>query len=224
MSQTTTDHVKDLLESGFTIVPEVLSGTEVVDATELVEAAYAESNYAARNPEEGFNYASSIETKDPFFREVLVLEPVLSIARSVLGPDCVFTGFVSMERLKGFGHQDLHRDAPWDASLGTRSIITLWVLDGMDRMNGATRLIPGTHRSDEEPAEDDERVVYAETGPGSVVIIDAHVIHAASENQDGRRRRVMHASYARKGAEPPAELPADLRADLSPDQRRLFGL
>jgi ectoine hydroxylase-related dioxygenase (phytanoyl-CoA dioxygenase family) len=100
------------------------------------------------------------------------------------------------------------------------------VLDAMDEGNGATRLIPETHTTAELTHDDDPRLIYASAAAGSVIITNAHVLHGASTNRDGRRRRVIHGYFTRRGRKVQtdfryysspaalAKLPAECRALL----------
>jgi ectoine hydroxylase-related dioxygenase (phytanoyl-CoA dioxygenase family) len=92
------------------------------------------------------------------------------------------------------------------------TVNTIWVLDPMDAENDASRLIPGTHHTAELADDSDSRVTYVEAAPGSVVVTNAHVLQGASMNRDGRRRRVIHGYFTRRGR--PAQ--TDFRYYASP--------
>jgi hypothetical protein len=103
----------------------------------------------------------------------------------------------------GQGGQGLHAD--WgarDAAQPFHVVNSLWIIDGMDAGNGATRLVPGSHllpgspgdrMADTGAAHPDQVVVHAP--PGSVVVYNAHCWHGGTINRSGARRRVMHAYY-----------------------------
>ena len=211
-------HQVELLTQGYTILPDVLSLSEVKELREVVDALYrlhdpsidfqglniAEGRPDGRTPQNGtvgrdYNFASCLLTKHSSIWPILDREPVISLVRSVIGPDCVLSSLNSLEPLQGHGHQPLHRD---EGPVGLEGFVTansIWVLDPMDVGNGATRLIPGTHRTAEVSNDTDTRLTYAAAAPGSVIVINAHVLHGASINRDGRRRRVIHAYFTKRG-------------------------
>jgi len=82
---------------------------------------------------------------------------------------------------------------------------SIWLLDDFTPDNGATRVIPGSHLSDELPAETlkDPRQPHPQqlvlTAPaGSVIVYNAHLWHSGTANQTPRHRRALHASYVRR--------------------------
>jgi ectoine hydroxylase-related dioxygenase (phytanoyl-CoA dioxygenase family) len=211
-------HAQELASQGYTILPGVLSTAEVGELGQIVDALYRlhdpEFDYPGLNIAQGrpdgraperdtfsreCNFATCLLTKHSYIWPLITREPVLSLVRSVIGPDCVLSSLNSLEPLPGRGYQSLHRD---EGPVGPEGYVTansIWVLDSMDAGNGATRLIPGTHRSAELSDDHDPRLIYASAAAGSVIVTNAHVLHAASINRDGRRRRVIHGYFTRRG-------------------------
>src|SRR5665213_375735 len=211
-------HQEELSTHGFTILPDILSGPEVEELREVVDALYRlhdpridfEGLNIANGRPDGrplqsaaigreYNFATCLLTKHSSIWPIMDREPVISLIKSVIGPHCVLSSLNSLEPLQGRGHQPLHRD---EGAVGHEGFVTansIWVLDPMDITNGATRLIPGTHKTAELSDDTDTRLTYAEAAPGSVVVINAHVLHGASMNRDGRRRRVIHGYFTKRG-------------------------
>ena len=72
----------------------------------------------------------------------------------------------------------------------------------------------------EEPRKDRE-ILYASVEPGSVLVTNAHIVHGGSANISGRRRRVVHGFYTRRGQ--PQQL--NQKEKLSPEvQARVSSL
>lgn len=110
----------------------------------------------------------------------------------------------------GQGHQGLHAD--WgdrDPAQSFHVVNSLWLIDGYQHDNGATRLVPGSHRlrggpRDEmaDPSATHPREIHVQAPAGSVVVYNAHCWHGGTVNRSGARRRVMHAYYtARENAQ-----------------------
>jgi ectoine hydroxylase-related dioxygenase (phytanoyl-CoA dioxygenase family) len=212
-------HQEELARQGYTILPDMLSAGEVDALREIVDALYRlhdpQIDFQGLNIDESgrpdgrapdretfrreCNFATSLITRHSSIWPLVTREPVLSLIRSVIGADCVLSSLNSLEPLHGRGHQPLHRDEGPAIRGGFVTANSIWVLDAMDEENGATRLIPGTHLTDELSDDQDPRLIYARAAAGSVVVTNAHVLHGASTNRDGRRRRVIHAYFTRRG-------------------------
>jgi ectoine hydroxylase-related dioxygenase (phytanoyl-CoA dioxygenase family) len=222
---------QELQTLGYTILPGVLSTSKVKELREVIDALYRLHdpgidfeglNIANGRPDgrpldngavgRDYNFATCLLTKHSCIWPIVGREPVISLVRSVIGPDCVLSSLNSLEPLPGRGHQPLHRD---EGPVGAEGFVTansIWVLDPMDVGNGATRLIPGTHNTGELADDTDARLIYVQAAPGSVVVTNAHVLHGASNNRDGRRRRVIHGYFTKRGR----QLQTDFRYYSSP--------
>ena len=100
------------------------------------------------------------------------------------------------EPLPGGGQQGLHRD--FSSQRPGDTVNALVYLDDYDAGNGATRVVPGSHRPAAglpvDPA-DESRARFMEGRAGDALVFDADLLHAASRNADGRRRRTLLIGY-----------------------------
>ena len=65
---------------------------------------------------------------------------------------------------------------------------TMWPLDDFTEVNGATRIIPGSHRSPELPKDAEAKVVQADMPAGSVMFYTGSVWHGGGANHSDRPR------------------------------------
>ncbi|PWB35133.1 phytanoyl-CoA dioxygenase [Pseudomonas sp. SDI] len=101
------------------------------------------------------------------------------------------------EPLAGGGHQRLHRDL--SAQRPGDMIGALAYLDDYGPANGATRIVPGSHR----PApgappfdfNDESHAVQLAGCAGDILVFDYDLVHASSLNVHGGRRRTLLISY-----------------------------
>ena len=72
-------------------------------------------------------------------------------------------------------------------------------LEGMTEANGATLVVPGSHRSGRyfDPATDAADVVPVVADPGDVVFWDSRIWHGAGPNRAGRTRWTLTATFTR---------------------------
>ena len=125
------------------------------------------------------------------------LPALLHAAGTLIGEPFFLAQVEGREPLQGGGHQRLHRDL--SAQRPGDSAIAIAYLDDYGPWNGATRLVPATHR----PApgappfdfDDDTRSQQLSGTAGDILVFDADLVHAASVNPTGQRRRTLLISY-----------------------------
>jgi len=135
---------------------------------------------------------------DPTVQAVCRLPPLLEAAGALIGERFFLAQVEGREPLPGGGHQGLHRDFSAHRPGDTANALAFFDDYGPD--NGATRLIPGTHRpaaaerSAPDPGDEALAVQLAGTA-GDILVFDADLVHAGSLNRSGARRRSMLIGY-----------------------------
>jgi ectoine hydroxylase-related dioxygenase (phytanoyl-CoA dioxygenase family) len=149
-------------------------------------------------------HVTGVAGKSAVFATEILPHPVyLAVCDTVLGPSCATYQLNIahvLDRGPGSEQQFLHRDElVWihlpkpHPEVQLASVIALGEFTAD---NGATRVVPGSHRwpADRQPAE--AELVPAEMGAGSAVIYLGSTIHAGGANvTSGEQRRGMHVSY-----------------------------
>lgn len=147
-----------------------------------------------------------------FATDVMCNPLLLALADAVLGPHCArFQLNIGHLLQRGPGAEDqwLHRDeAVWsDVPKPAPELQLASVIAFVDftRDNGATRVVPGSHRWPDRqlsPAEqmlapqpEPEQIAYAEMPAGSAVIYTGGTIHGGGANTTETPRRGAHLSY-----------------------------
>lgn len=134
----------------------------------------------------------------------LVLHPLVrAVCGQILGPNCVRDQLSSIQGIEvwpGAADQDLHRDDAIFRMPRPRpemELNALWAVDDFTAANGATRIVPGSHRWDDarRPAPEDA-VAVAEMAAGSVLIWLGSTWHGAGANQSDRPRRGAYVGYS----------------------------
>lgn len=100
----------------------------------------------------------------------------------------------------GSPKQMLHRDQwAWDFypfPVGFEvEVSTIWAGVDFDAENGATRVIPGSHRWEPERKGSDDETVSAEMPKGSVVLYTGSLVHGAGTNDSDARRTGINIDY-----------------------------
>ena len=145
---------------------------------------------------------SALVAKSPACRALVMDPDVLAICDAVLGPQCArfqlsFTQAIAIA--PGERAQALHRDStmyPFRRPGPEVFVNAIWALDEFTADNGATRILPGSHRWDDDrlPGAGDARTA-AEMPRGGVVVYLGSVWHGGGANPSGARRTGVAFGY-----------------------------
>ncbi|MGB3848570.1 MAG: phytanoyl-CoA dioxygenase family protein [Tunicatimonas sp.] len=160
-----------------------------------------------RHPkEEGADRLADLVNKDLLFDVFYTHPRVLAGVAHVLGTDIKLSSLNYRAAQPGHGQQKLHADWHEAVPSGNYQVCnTIWLLDDFTAQNGATRLVPGTHRSGALPQEEladplapHPNEVLLEAPAGTVVVFNSHVWHGGTVNRTDRPRRAVHSYFCRR--------------------------
>jgi ectoine hydroxylase-related dioxygenase (phytanoyl-CoA dioxygenase family) len=201
--------VKERLDrDGYAPLPGVLSGEQVMRMrARLAELMAAEGDRAGMevHQEAGTDRLADLVNKDPVFEVCFTDRRVLACIAHVLG-EFKLSSLNSRAALPGQGRQALHAEGG-PVGLGPYQVCnSIWLLDDFTEDNGATRVVPGSHRltvSVRDVMPDPAAAHPGEvklTGPaGTVVVFNSHLWHGGSLNRTSRQRRAVHSYFTRRG-------------------------
>ncbi len=174
---------------------------------------------------------------DEIFQRAVAMPKLLACVAQVLGPEFKLS---SLNARSARPHTDwtqpLHCDTGALPDARGNSVCNIiWMLDDFTPDNGATRFVPGTHRSHQLPqnvladasaTHPDERLLLGRKG--TVVVMNAHLWHGGTANHTDHPRLAMHSFYCRRD-QPQQQyqrrlLRPDTQARLSPELRWLLAL
>jgi ectoine hydroxylase-related dioxygenase (phytanoyl-CoA dioxygenase family) len=146
--------------------------------------------------------------QEPAFAACLQHPQVMAAVAHLLDGDVVLLGFRGREPMAGSGQQGFHVDAAQAVEPDRQMLANaFWILDDMGEANGATRIVPGSHRLRRVPGRDllqpharhpDALTLTARAG--DAIVFSAHLWHAGSKNLSGGRRRIAMAHFGRHEA------------------------
>lgn len=95
--------------------------------------------------------------------------------------------------------QSFHRDFPRHLNGYVASVNVLLTLDPFNETNGGTLVVPGSHQRDEAPDPDYLRTAAAAVNcpPGSLIVFDSTLWHAAGVNRSGADRVGINHQFTR---------------------------
>ncbi|HEX4290187.1 MAG TPA: phytanoyl-CoA dioxygenase family protein [Trebonia sp.] len=204
LDQTTRERLD---RDGYAPLPGVLTDAQLSQArARVAELAAAEGDAAGRevHQEAGTDRLADLVNKDPVF-EVCFTDPrLLACVAHVLG-DFKLSSLNSRAALPGAGLQALHQEGG-PVGLGPYQVCnSIWLLDDFTEENGATRVVPGSHRRTVSPRDSvpDPHAPHPEqvtlTAPaGTVIVFNSHIWHSGTRNNTDRARRAVHAYFTRR--------------------------
>ncbi|HLJ57679.1 MAG TPA: phytanoyl-CoA dioxygenase family protein [Chthonomonadaceae bacterium] len=204
-----TDEKRQLDELGYLHLPRILTPGQVEAIkrrqAELLEAEGDKAGTEVHQ-ERGTDRLSDLINKGEMFHVVITQPRVLAAIAHVLQYDLKLSSLNSRNALPGQGLQSLHADWGRLETVGDYQVCnSLWMLDALTPDNGATRVVPGSHRTGKTPSDDmpdptaphpDEILVLGQ--PGDVVVVNSHTWHGGTVNRTNGPRRVMHGYFCRR--------------------------
>jgi ectoine hydroxylase-related dioxygenase (phytanoyl-CoA dioxygenase family) len=220
----TPDERRFLSDQGYLPLYDVLSSALIHSLrSRLHELAAAEGNQAGLevHQEAGTVRLSNLVNKDALFTICFTQPRVLAAIAQVLNNNFKLSSLNARAALPGEGLQSLHVDWRGAVTPGDYYVCnSIWLLDDFTPDNGATRVVPGSHRFGQAPQEvmadpreprPDEVLLVAPAG--TVVIFNSHTWHGGTLNRTNQPRRALHSYFCRRDQ----KQQTDQRASLDPE-------
>jgi ectoine hydroxylase-related dioxygenase (phytanoyl-CoA dioxygenase family) len=227
-------HVERMNRDGFTVLERAIDPS-LLDAlaTDLARLEVELGATPASNIFEGTRTVRiyNLLARGRVYEQVPVHDDVLPIIERVLDRGCLVSSLSSIAIGPGEAAQPLHADdqlIPLPKPHVPIICNTMWALTDFTYDNGATRVIPGSHREAGSPelgkAYDTVPAVMAR---GSVLVFNGSLWHGGGANRTGERRVGLAmnycAGYLRQQENQQLGLPAEVARGFSPRLRKLVG-
>ncbi|MDQ3107944.1 MAG: phytanoyl-CoA dioxygenase family protein [Actinomycetota bacterium] len=229
--EATVDTVVALLEHDGAVVIERFLTTAKVAELKAELSPYREQTPSGRNDFEGFDtrriYALFAKTRG--FDELATHPLLLGVLDEVLG-HYQLSGPVGIDIGPGESPQGLHRDdsvypIPWPHQQVVLN--TMWALHDFTTDNGATVIVPGSHRTAPDEMPSASEIVTATMPAGSVMFYSGTVWHGGGANHTQERRLGVIleyvASWLRAQENHVTAVPVEVMRTLSPRLQELLG-
>ena len=197
------EKVLELKINGFTTIGSNLSTGQILELKKQLDISYEEQ----ANEVGGHEKLASIKdasilraalSYDSVFLEVATDRNLLLLTERYLGPEFVLVLQNGLINLPGHGNDQgkYHRDLSYQHWISSKPIAmnALLCLDEFTFDNGATWVVPGTHRFAEFPTYNFlEKFSQQITAPaGTFLILDAMLFHKAGTNSTMKERRAIN--------------------------------
>ena len=186
------------------VIDNVLSSKDLDDIKNELKP-YLQNDIEGDNEFTGFQTkrVGALMARSPKCRE-LALDPTINaLSAKFLEPHCDgyqlhFTSAISIGPNET--PQILHRDrGVWGGYVPRKietQFSTVWAITDFTKENGATQVVPGSHKCDKERMPVDEEIENAEMSAGSVFIYTGSVMHGGGANQTSENRLGVFLHYA----------------------------
>jgi len=172
-----------------------------------IQAEIREMLYAAAANEPGIVRLCDLVNKGSCFEPCFTHPRVLAAVNQILGPKFKLSSLNYRNCKPGFGFQPLHVDDSEGVFEADKyhGCNTFWLLDEFTENNGATRVVPGSHKIGQKP----KYVLSDIWGPhpqqksllapaGTVVVVNAHTWHSGTLNRFKEQRRMIQSYFVRQ--------------------------
>lgn len=240
MSTLSESQLAHLDAEGFLVIPSLLPPVMVQSLIDRIEELFELEGENAGHEfkkEEGCRRLANCVDKGEIFEQAIVIPEIQSAIARVIGGRYKLSSLnVRSTNPHTASDQPLHVDMnglPDEQGNWVCNII--YMLDEFTLHNGATRIVPGSHRWGQRPQEvladpfaEHPQQILVTGPPGTAVICNAHTWHGGTANHTDNPRRAMHAFYCRWD-KPQQQyhkklLRPETQARLTPQLRELLAL
>ncbi|MDZ7734243.1 MAG: phytanoyl-CoA dioxygenase family protein [Acidimicrobiia bacterium] len=228
------DHVEEIERDGYTILPGAIEPEVVAELRDdLLRLERTLGVEPAHNDFEGSRTVRiyNLLVHGKLYEAVPVHPEVLPVVEGVLDRGCLVSSLSSISIGPGETPQPIHADdqlIPLAKPHAPTVCNTMWALTDFTEANGATRIVPGSHRWDHDPEYGREYdSIPAEMNAGDVLVWHGSLWHGGGGNhtEDRRVGIAMNycAGYIRQQENQQLGIPLEIARGFEPRLRRLVG-
>jgi ectoine hydroxylase-related dioxygenase (phytanoyl-CoA dioxygenase family) len=233
-TESTEDAMEILAQDGALIISELLSNQEYADLRRELDPEFAQADFC-----KGLFYGEatkrihSLARKSSTICSMIMRPKVVEIMQLILGPNCDKIQLNLTQGIQiwpGEKAQVIHRD---DSMFPVKHkpfefmVNAMWAYTEFTKDNGATIVVPGSHRWDVDRMPAEHEIALAEMQPGEVLIYLGSVIHAGGQNRSELPRTGIALSYClgwlRQSENQYFAAPPEIAKHFSKDLQEMLG-
>jgi len=226
------DRIARFERDGYVIIERALDRSQLA-ALVAALAPYEAALPTGRNDFEGTKTRRvySLAGKGDVFMALAEHPSIVAMLDRLLMPHWLLSNLQSIRILPGETPQPWHADDTFYPLPRPRSmrlaVSTIWALEDFDDENGATEIVPGSHRWAYESPDASSKTVKAIMPAGSVIVFDGALWHRGGLNRSNRTRLAISPQYCQPWLRPQESMlliaPPDRARHMSPRARSMLG-
>lgn len=217
-----------IIDSGYA-APELQSISEEFNRTrEHYVETYGESKLRSLN--EFHTIRSPLTHGGEAFLRLALNEHLLSILKKLISGKFILNqqnGVINPPQ-ETYNQGAWHRDLPYQHFISTKALAinALYCVDDFTFENGATFVLPASHKSEDFPSSNyvKKNAIQVEAKAGSFILLDCMVFHAGGFNNTHSPRRAVNHVYNIPYFKQQINIPINMKGiDLSSEARDILG-
>ena len=194
--------IEHVLQHGYVVLPDCFTKEEAGEARDEINRLLGDAPLGGRNDFEGLNTNRiySLLNKTRVFDKFTILPRVLALNDYFLDPGYLLTAFHTISINPGEKAQGLHHDDGYIQVPRPRPPFGAAIMVAFDEYtaeNGATRIIPGSHKWGSERKGTPEETIPALVPEGGVVYFISTLIHGGGANFSDKPRKSATVQYCK---------------------------
>ncbi|KAI5457852.1 phytanoyl-CoA dioxygenase [Mariannaea sp. PMI_226] len=186
-------YVEQVLKDGYVVIPNAFTEEEAIEAIAETDRLHGQMPKVGRNAFDGFktNRVLSLLGKTRVFDKFCLLPQVLALNDFFLDDDYLIYIMETIVINPGEKNQVLHHDDSVTRLPRPRPPVTaaiMVVLDDYTELNGATRIVPGSHKWGSDRLPDEREAISAVCPRGSIVYFLGTTWHSGGANRSDKPR------------------------------------
>ena len=210
--------LQQLDDDGYVIIPSLLPPAQVQAIRDAL-APYLQRQLMGRNDFEGYDSERvyALLAKSPVFGELAAHPLVLDVCEKILGPNFMLSACLAINSHPGENAQPLHFDDSFYKVPRPRQaygVSAFWAIDEFTETNGATEIIPGSHKGGDDrptgagygfnesfvngkhvPVEDHPDLQKVVMPSGSLMLTPGTLWHRGGANKSNASRLAITPQY-----------------------------
>lgn len=194
--------LEEIRSQGFTILPDLLDSDAIAKIRAELEP-WLRGELMGRNDFEGLfsERVYALLAKAPSIASLIEHPSIIGLVDELLPRNYLLSAALAINVHPGETPQRFHiDDAPGGSPLLQKpremlGVSTIWALDDFTESNGATEVVPGSHRWPEDRVPEPSEIVKVQMAAGSVVVFAGNLLHRGGANNSDSTRLAITPQY-----------------------------
>ena len=205
MPNSTATRLAEIENDGYTIIEDAMSADLMARIREELDP-FCQGKYPGRNNFEGTHTERvyALLAKAPSVAEIIEHPATLALIDKLLPKNFLLSAALSILVHPGETPQPFHYDdgitgLPVYKPRPRFGVSTIWAFDDFTEYNGATEVIPGSHRWSEDRQPREAEAIKVLIPAGSVIVFDGALVHRGGANTSHADRLAITPQYCNPG-------------------------